>query len=264
MKREEIQKIELNILRDIDLFCHKHKIKYSLAFGTMLGAARHKGFIPWDDDIDIVMMRNEYEKFIICAQKYQEEFQKNHIVKNVQDENYFYPFIKVINKETIVNEEGINAKFPIGIWVDIFALDYCDTEEFNSRKIIEYRKKQSTRLLRYIAKDKYYVKALARKCYLFFLDKVFRLSWRNIKNELQTVPFSGDKKYVSVFIWSTCTSGIYPAEYCEEYDVIMFENHEFSIFKEYDKILTAIYGDYMELPPVEKRVSHGLDAKYIE
>ena len=118
---DEIKQTELSILDYIDSVCKQHNVRYYLAYGTLLGAIRHKGFIPWDDDIDIYMLRSDYDRFIqlLSAEK------ENHysLLSIYNDSDYFYEFAKVVDNRTSINANNLKAMRNEGVWVDIFPLD---------------------------------------------------------------------------------------------------------------------------------------------
>ena len=114
---EELKSRQLEILTRIDKFCTEHNIQYSLAFGTLLGAIRHKGYIPWDDDIDIMMLRSDYNRFISLF--YDEQLR----VLSIENESrYILPFAKVVDNNSILIEQS-TMELPLGIYVDIFPVD---------------------------------------------------------------------------------------------------------------------------------------------
>lgn len=261
MEIREVQLLEYEILKEVDRYCRANDIKYSLAAGTLLGAVRHGGFIPWDDDIDLFMLRNEYEKFIFQVKKDNGYIAENLKVLLPESDDSFYPFIKVINENTIVEEEKIKEKFAIGIWVDIFPLDYCDTSEFNTKKLLLHNNIVLRELLRTVAIDKELLRKLLRKVYLVLQSLIVK-SWRNNKRELMKMPDMGDKRYVGLFAWPLYDSLIYPTDLVQDYCNIKFEDGTFKAFKEFDKILEVTYGDYMQLPPEDKRKTHQITVKY--
>ena len=112
----EIKKIELDILRAFRSFCEKNSLRYFLAYGTLLGAVRHGGFIPWDDDIDVAMPRTDYERFL-------KEFRdERYEVYDLSKKGYFYPFAKLCDTTTVLIEE-MSVKNSIGVYIDIFPMD---------------------------------------------------------------------------------------------------------------------------------------------
>src|SRR5690625_114441 len=115
---EEIKQIQLSILRRVAFFCKQHDIAYFLCGGTLLGAVRHKGFIPWDDDIDIMMPRPSYEKFL-------KEFKYEHLslYHYKKTKNYGYPFIKIGEDRTVLRETFIKKNIDMGVFIDVFPID---------------------------------------------------------------------------------------------------------------------------------------------
>ena len=131
---ERLQKEEIDILNEIVRICDKNNIPYFLAAGTLLGAVRHSGFIPWDDDIDLFMLRDDYNKFIKCAIN---EINDNYFLQCHDTDKYYYSsFIKVRKNNTLmIEEENENRKIHRGIWVDIFPLDYVKDDS----KILKFK-----------------------------------------------------------------------------------------------------------------------------
>ena len=124
-KLRKVQMVEVEILDEIDRICKKNNIKYFLVGGTLLGAVRHGGFIPWDDDIDLGMLREDYEKFIdICINS--DELDKKYFMHSDEtDSDYWLPFIKIRKNNTTFDEKVIkNCDTHKGIYVDIFPMDY--------------------------------------------------------------------------------------------------------------------------------------------
>ena len=118
----DIKTLELDLLINFDKFCKENNLIYFIAYGTLLGAIRHGGFIPWDDDIDIQMPRTDYEKFLTLRDKYESSFYGN-VIKTLGDKGYPFPFTKIENKNTLVIEHKMTTKIKTGVWVDIFPMD---------------------------------------------------------------------------------------------------------------------------------------------
>lgn len=252
-----LKKLHVTLVEILDEFvriCNKHHLRYSLMAGTMLGAVRHSGFIPWDDDVDVAMLREDYEKFLKIApdeldkKYYLDCFEHNH--------KYHLGFAKLKKNGTIFDEESShhmdNHK---GIFVDIFPVDnvYENTKKsyffaVMIRTIVQtiYVKQKVSKL-----KDCRH-KILSAILYLFphtFLMK--------LEKKLCTINKDNNSKYVACFL------GIYPfkkelmprAEYLPMKEIV-FENKKYSVLKNTDLYLSNLYGDYMKLPPKEKRVNH--------
>lgn len=131
---DEVKKLSVEILRKVSQFCEQHGICYSLAYGTLLGAVRHKGFIPWDDDIDIMMPRGEYEKFLEC---FNDEDGRYKVWSSSIDKNYPYPFAKIEDRKTVVNELGYDK---LGVAIDLFPIDMIPADGKEAEKLLKLSK----------------------------------------------------------------------------------------------------------------------------
>ena len=147
LSMDEIKLIELEILQYIHDFCVKNDIKYFINYGTLIGAVRHKGFIPWDDDIDICMFRKDYEKFIDLFSKDDGIYK---ILSLETDDKYYNNFMKVINSKTKIEDERNYKTYDLGIFVDIFPIDSFDdlklvekTYKLESFKLLSFSKKEN-------------------------------------------------------------------------------------------------------------------------
>ena len=132
---EELQKIELEILKYIDKVCKENNLTYFLAYGTLIGAIRHKGFIPWDDDVDIQMPRDDYNKLCDILK---EENGRYKLLDHKEGLGYIYPFAKVIDSNTRLIETGLTETVNMGVYIDIFPIDGTPND-FKKRK--KYLKK---------------------------------------------------------------------------------------------------------------------------
>ena len=261
---KELQKIEFDILCEFDEFCQKHGLKYSLAFGSLIGAARHKGFIPWDDDIDVYMMREEYEKFVELIEK-GEKFQKNYIdVLLPGDGRSFYPIIKLIDSRTLLFEKNVSKKNKLGVWLDVFPIDYvcddykeaCDIE----KKYMKYAHDYMVYFMRYEEKS---LKSFLKNLYVVGANFLTKYRCRNLRRKLMEYNGVDKKKYCGNVIWSTSIKNIYKSEWLQEYSWILFEGKKFMCFSRYQELLKYRYGDYMSLPPEDQRVSHDPEAYWL-
>lgn len=259
MERELLRKVQLTqleIAKEIRRVCDENNIRYFLACGTFLGAVRHQGFIPWDDDMDIGMLRSDYEKFCrIAPQKLKPQYC---LQTWYADPNYSLPFGKVVKRGTTYLESKKTRKLKEnGFYVDIFPYDYApeDKAELDS----------------YVAKllNLYRVK-LMKSGYRPWMEDD-RIVWRKrigyLYYQLQAL-FSGQKELVrnydtlAVSIHSSPVileqnaqprAYVFPAEVFSELADYSFEGERFKGVKDYDTYLRLFYGDYMQLPPEDQR-----------
>lgn len=255
---KKIKEIELDILQEIDRICKKCDIKYSLAYGTLLGAVRHKGFIPWDDDIDIMMCRQEYEKFRSVVEK---EIAEDYYLADVEkDKDYGFFFCKVMRKGTIMQEESISRNTaPSGVFVDIFVLDALPNEQ-------RERKKQYNlaRILgkMCICRSRYYFGQKTLRYFVYrtlgLLYKMIPKQWfinAYVKNARQYE--SSDSSQMCAFLGALeLEKETYPQCIFEEYTTLNFEKIDAMAVSNYELVLKTTYGDYMKLPPMEERFPH--------
>ena len=133
MTLQDVQKVSFDILKDVHSFCELHQIRYSLAYGTLIGAVRHKGFIPWDDDVDIVIPRPDFERF---CQEYKSSL--GYELYTPEDSYNFLPYARVCdNEHTIVKTNRPWSTEPTGIWIDIFPLDGLPSDETDFLNLVK-------------------------------------------------------------------------------------------------------------------------------
>lgn len=262
---EERKQIQMDILEAVDRFCAEHDIKYSLACGTLLGAVRHGGYIPWDDDIDIYMLRDDYAKF---ENEFPELWEgKYELVSLSRSPEWNNLFSKICDVRTLVVER-ILAQENLGINIDIFPID--DVPE-NNEEWLAFNKKRrkdfevTRRAAMCVSPNRPFWQniliRLMKLRFLFFNPRKFSL-YRN--DMIQQ--FNG-KGYNKVF---ECSSGMrvkapFPKQLFDSIVKIPFEDRNFCCFENYDEYLTDTFGDYMQLPPVEKRISfHTYDTYWKE
>lgn len=250
---EERQLIGLEILDEIQRVSSILNIKFYLAYGTLLGAIRHKGYIPWDDDIDIWMMREDFEIFM---QKFNELTTPNFkLLSYHTDENYPFLAPKVVSMKTHAEEKLMQPVKDLGIWVDIFPIDYLSQKNAaNTKKIIKLEHKRWVAL--------YKQSTLTAKIKLFFYDKIQKdTTWDDSKkkpgsitremNSLSAGPIHSDfcrslasEQSLIVFL---------PPEDFESQVFVPFEDRTYPIPCGYDRLLRIIYNDYMKLPSERAR-----------
>lgn len=254
--------ILLQMMVEIDSFCRKNHILYYLAFGTLLGAVRHKGFIPWDDDIDIMMPREDYDRFAHSFPKsglYQFIYSSNM-------KNYPLAFGKVIDTRT-VKYERMRGKYQVmGLDIDVFPIDnYPSNLDEATKWCDEIAKKQSysKQLFAPFSKSRNAIRTIAKNTRIFFRHIQDDLGLPSV-DKLVTDIDALSQKYNGLEtgycgIAAINTYGVRKRNRKEVYDKVVnieFEGKQFFAPIGYDEYLKDIYGDYMQLPPVEKRKSH--------
>ena len=254
-KDELIQK-ELDIVKAFIALCEKHHLRYYAAGGTCLGAIRHQGFIPWDDDMDLSMPRSDYDKFLQLAPK---ELPGKYFVQTyLSDPDFREPFAKIRDSETTF-VETYNQRLEInhGIWVDIFPIDGIPNSKCKLKRILFFKK-----LVRgYVGKD-YYPRSFTRKvgarlCQILLFTRNTQKTLMRLDKKCKKYPFDKCEKTI-LYGGTWGLKEIHSRSTYEDGVKVKFENLMISVPKEYDTYLKELYGDYMKLPPKEQQVGRHL------
>jgi len=257
---DELKSLQLDILSSLHDFCIKNDIKYSMCYGTLIGAIRHNGFIPWDDDIDVVMTRPNYEKFI---HSYRDKTGKYKLHELSIDSEYSLPYAKIEDTRTVLEENG--SLRPMGINIDVFPCDNMgDTPEESMRilnKTGKLRFQIFGKLVKPGPKNSFFKKICIIGVKTLLLFKNMRHLSEKLNKMAKTIG-KKDAKYAGCLVWGGIKAVI-PSKVYQDYILMPFEDKQFYAMKGYDTYLTLIYGDYMQLPPEEKRTSpHTLNNIY--
>lgn len=255
--REE-QLIELNILAEFAKFCDENGLRYFLDSGTLIGAVRHQGFIPWDDDIDVCFLRADYTRFVELMKKRENRLTEH--IKLETEADSLYPYLKLVDTRTLLVEYPDTNPLETGIYIDIFPKDGVmsreGTEEKRAKKVKQYllydwiANFTAPRLMRKGGlKNRLAVAAI--KLLIPHPDKYKQ------KAIALAQKYNGeDFPYVSSLVCSGM-GGCAPVECFADRVEVPFEGHTFWAPAGYDPYLRALYsGDYMVPPPPEKRVAH--------
>lgn len=262
---EQIKQEELSILSFIDSLCRKHDIRYCLAYGTLLGAVRHQGFIPWDDDIDICMPRPDYERFLqIWDKEINNKKTSFKLFSPQTNEAYYYEYAKIISSNTIckINQPLEEIK-GTGVWIDIFPLDGVPNYFF-----IHFWKLRILRGLRslsvYTSVPK--VNSIKSLCIYILWKTIKKIGWKFFQKRVISLSQHykyNESNYVSVSVLAENIKHKYNKELFENTTEVTFEAKKFYSPKDYHSYLKTTYGDYMQLPSEEKRISnHSFEAYY--
>lgn len=259
MKKElnsfEYKQILLETMDIFDSFCRSNNLTYYLIGGSLLGGIRHKGFIPWDDDIDVGMPRKDYDIFVSM-------FKGDNTIRFIDcfnTNNYYLPYGKLCNYKVDLHE-NINSKLHIGAYLDIFPLDFIrNPNDKKLKRILE-----PNRFIKMLTSLKYTplnkktniikntIILTCRMLCPFSLNKIARIKTKRAKK----IASLDETNYIC------CLFGIYGLKEIVDYNFfsktieVDFEGRKYLAPCGYDGYLKHIYGDYMRLPPEEKRVTH--------
>lgn len=263
----DAQLLMVEILDDVHKLCEKHNLRYFLDAGTLIGAVRHKGFIPWDDDVDIGMPREDYEKFLEIAKK---ELPEYLFLQTFETDKYYdvYPVpCKVRYNGTLFFEEGTkeNLKMHNGVYIDIFPYDSLPKHKivYKIQRTLSYNILKSFKRLRDIPESLNFKNKITFSFYRI-VAKMFP-SERRIKFFNYLIKWNDpNSEYMGYGVDTFWSEYVYKkADY---FDLIKlsFEGKEFYAPKNYDSILTQLYGDYMIMPKEEDRVWHAKEIKKLK
>lgn len=259
MKQENLKKLQsyqMNILDEVERICIKHNLKYFIMGGNLIGAIRHKGFIPWDDDMDIAMMREDYDKFLeIATKEIGDEFFVDYQENN---EHYYLPFAKVRLNDSIY-EEPVQKDYKghKGIWIDIFPLDNANKEDSLFIRLQTYLKES----IHFIVAIKENVTSESNSIVKKVLKVIFKpITTRKLVNMQQ-----------KVMKWNKNPNASYCISFGAKYGMkkqtmlktvflpttkLQYEDREYFAPGNYTAYLERVYPGYMIMPPEEKRITH--------
>lgn len=268
MTCQEIKDVSLEILKDVHEFCVNNGIKYTLQGGTLLGAIRHKGFIPWDDDIDIAMPRQDYERFIRLYQSRKGYHVYCRELSGKKD--VFISFARVCEMNmTFVDGEAQTWNLnKTGVWIDVFPLDGMDDGAV--KRIINFKLTYLTWKLCNVRRSWYsnysYSKTMREKLLMFIKKKLAIFVPKSIFEVhialCKRIQFGKTHYYSnSAYMWYGMRE-CHKVKVLDEVILAPFEDQFFYIMRDYDEALTEKYGDYMKLPPKEKQIAEHEMNKY--
>ena len=259
---ERGKRIQLEVLDGIDRFCSERGLRYSLAYGTLIGAVRHKGFIPWDDDIDLMMPRPDYDRF-------RQDFNAEglYLVDLAERDDCVETFVKVCKVGTVMVDKNFGREL-WGVNVDVFPVDGAPSEDlagyYSSLDRIRNKLFQICPYYKSVRKGRF---KLMLKYALKRLRYFYPGSFMSLKRKL----VDGQKAYpyeaagvAGVYFAAEKTRTFLEKRIYDCMGTALFEGRDYPALKYFDEYLTSLYGDYMQLPPEEKRVSHHAYDSYIE
>ncbi|MBR5483595.1 MAG: LicD family protein [Alistipes sp.] len=261
---DELKDIQCDILNKVHIFCINNGIKYSLAYGTLLGAIRHKGYIPWDDDIDIMMLRPDYEKFV---KSFSGAYPELSICAPELNLDYYAPYANVWDNRTKLYEGSIETKydrhrgFDIGVKIDIFPIDAVPD---GSKRWLQFRYNFLEQLKRSFNPSSIDLDNMQRKGVIFKLGKNMIstighiIGYKSVQKKIIRMAKSSNfnkAKRVDMVVFDYRQRDFSKSSF-DTLVNIQFEKYIFKSISNYDEFLSASYGNYMKLPPLEQQVAH--------
>jgi len=256
---DDMKFIELEIMDEIDRVCQAHGVPYFLGYGSLLGAVRHGGFIPWDDDMDIVMMRDQYELLMGHFNEWRttERFK----LVSYRDKSSIYQFAKIVDTSTVVYESFVGKKASTGVWVDIFPLDH-----YGDKSSPLLRKHQRIGLMRSFAVtdpatgSNAFIKFIKRMVCPFVKNKdAYELARKLDSIAMQINAENTQAQCVLDVLDGSKPTQAYPIASFEPIRM-KFENRVYSAPSGYEDILTLQYGDWRTPPAESARLVHVMEA----
>ena len=264
----ETQLAALETYKALRKICDQLDVRYTIAYGSLIGAIRHKGFIPWDDDLDLLLPRPDYDKLCRYLNAHAEQLRPYQL--DTFQKTQHYPFYIARFTDTRYHLEFTDRKYTSGIFVDLYPLDGLGDE----KGVAEWRArgKKLLRVLKHLTLSNYpgflygdgmlhkignlpnciYSKVLGRNRFFAYLDRAaHEYTWE-------------ESRFVAVKAWDVDVPIVYERTWLEETVMMPFEDTEVPVPKEYDRILRMTYGDYMQLPPGKNRQPHHEYSAYLK
>lgn len=263
MNIRELQLATLKILQATVKFLEAEGLNYSISCGTLLGAIRHKGFIPWDDDIDISMPRADYNRLQAILKQKGNHLTDNMYFHSYEQKNLHLPFTKVYDYSVRAKDERYSDKYEKYLWVDIFPIDNMPPSVAKTTKLFQkidfYRELLATKkkTLRTIKGPLAKARKVIQRTILLPIPARF-IAGRMVKLAERCNAVSSE--FAGVVVWGIGPRERMPKTVFEYYTTTEFEHLKFKCFKDYRNYLTYLYGDYMKLPPKSQRVTHHIEA----
>ncbi|MFR4128769.1 MAG: phosphorylcholine transferase LicD [Roseburia inulinivorans] len=253
MSIDEIHEATLEILKVIDSIAKKLKIKYFMAYGSLIGVVRHKGFIPWDDDLDLMMLREDYEKFLVYFAEHEQELMPYKIFTNRNNKDYPNMIARVCNVNYPIQVEN-EIPCGMGIFVDIYPIDPMGKSEKKWKRIMRYRQQLIAACyyasrVRFEKPKKKYRSIDRYLLYLYAKNKGIEY----FKNKLEKYKDKFDwenSDYAGCIVWEP---ELFDKNYFNDTVRLPFCDMQVLVPREYDSMLRKSYGDYMKLPPEKDR-----------
>ena len=256
----EIQLAEFGVMQKLAELCNQLDLRYYLFYGTLLGAVRHQGFIPWDDDVDVAMPRPDYEKLLAYCDENADALAPYRLMHYRKDADYIYPIARLCDTRYHVDYEG-TVEYGLGLFVDIFPLDGCGNTPREAKRI--HRKNDALQRLTFLAGTDRFKPSLKGglhrtvvKFFSYCYAKCFgpRYFARKADRNSMAIPFE-TSDFISCTVWFDWPQW-FPKEWFGNDASLLFEGQPFCVPKQWEGMMKEWYGDYMCLPPENERIGH--------
>lgn len=264
----DTQRIALNILKTIAHICEEQDLRYFLFYGSLIGAVRHQGYIPWDDDTDIMMPRPDYDKLLTYLKRSSSRQFPYSVFNHEVSTDYPYMITRISDDSYAIDMDN-EKPYGLGVFIDIYPFDGLGDTMTSALKFGMQGDRLSS--LCYQATRKHYAvettTSVLRKILKFpvflFAKMIGKDYFQNkLTNLANRIPYD-ESKYVGCVVWlSGGEKDIFPREWFDTFETLSFEDSEFRVPGKYKEFLTKVYGDYMALPPEKDRIGHHNYAVY--
>lgn len=253
---QELRRLQMDILDSVHAFCQTHGLCYFLSSGTLIGAVRHGGYIPWDDDVDIYMPRKDYERFL---NEYTDDKSIYRVINPSSEPHYYYTFAKVVDKRTRMVETETQG-YEIGVYIDVFPVDYVSDDPEERRRVFKKKK-----LLYKIRRSKISVSNPLQSRLAYFAYKHWPVTVKQLERKIRKLIVLAEPTHTVCNMTEAGPGlkGCFPAEDIASAVDISFEGRTYKTMAGYKDYLEHTYGDYMQLPPLEQRVTHKFEAYWL-
>lgn len=259
---QETQAISLEILHTVANICEQQGIRYSLIYGTLIGAVRHHDYIPWDDDVDIMIPRPDYDRLLGYLKEHIHEYPNLKVFNREEVKEYPYMITRISDDRYVIEMEN-EEPFGMGVFIDIYPYDGLGNTK---KEAVRFGLKgdrlsslcyQATRKKIAVETTTSNFRKLIKYPVYLVSKMIGKEYFQNRLEKLARVKAYDQSKYVGCVTWlSWGEKDIFPKEWFEETMKAPFGKYEFRIPKAYDQVLRHEYGDYMQLPPEKDRVGH--------